>query len=436
MTVGYPNPAANYVVAIMLPVIGTVLVGVRFALRLARKMSLKADDWFCLPALVRYARPKLSGAFSPTAITPQNAIPTILKIGISIEDAYIFLSLCYLALGCTKLSILFFYRRIFRGRIFNIVTWIVIITVTLWMLIFSVTWLLSCGNHPRVLWTQFAEINSRCLNVFDQMIAGAVVDWILDIAVLVLPCAMVWQLQMPFHQKIYVMGIFLTGIISFVAGILRFVVCLAVANFGNSAIAAGNYSSIDIASMAGHTLGVSRADWLGMSTVSLFWAMVEVGVALIAINLPALRPGETLRSARLYRWLSGLSSSLRLGSSASSSRKASASSQRSGEKKLSPIADGRAPMQGPWPSLATQVSGGGGGWSEGEEETWAGWSDGGVGVAVEMGKRNGGIYYERDYQVTESLTRIPTHESDFRRRYEELFPPASAYVVTEPKERV
>ena len=53
MTAGYPNPAANYAVAIILPVIGTVLVGARFALRLARNMDLQADDWFCLPALVR-----------------------------------------------------------------------------------------------------------------------------------------------------------------------------------------------------------------------------------------------------------------------------------------------------------------------------------------------------------------------------------------------
>ena len=52
MTAGYPNPAANYVVAIMLPVIGTVLVTARFALRFARKLGLEADDWFCLPALV------------------------------------------------------------------------------------------------------------------------------------------------------------------------------------------------------------------------------------------------------------------------------------------------------------------------------------------------------------------------------------------------
>ena len=166
------------------------------------------------------------------------------KIGTSIEGAYIFVLLSYLALGCTKLSILFFYRRLFRGRVFNIATWVVITVVTLWMLIFSLTWLFSCGNHPRVLWTEFSEINSRCLNIFNQMIAGAVVDWILDITVLILPCAMVWQLQMPLRQKIYVMGIFLTGIISFTAGILRFIVSLAVADFGNAAIAAGDYSSI------------------------------------------------------------------------------------------------------------------------------------------------------------------------------------------------
>ena len=52
MAAGYPNAAANYVVAILLPSIGTVLVVLRFALRWARKMGLEADDWLCLPALV------------------------------------------------------------------------------------------------------------------------------------------------------------------------------------------------------------------------------------------------------------------------------------------------------------------------------------------------------------------------------------------------
>ncbi|KAF2235040.1 hypothetical protein EV356DRAFT_134050 [Viridothelium virens] len=451
MVAGYPDPAANYVVAILFPVIGTVLVGVRFVLRMARKMPLELDDWFCLPALLFVwgcagaliwgIKQQTFGYHSPSAITPENAMPTIMKIGTSIEAAYIFVLLSYLALGFTKLSILFFYRRIFRGKVFNIVTWIVITVVTLWMLVFSLTWLFSCGNHPRVLWTQFSVINSRCINIFNQMVAGAVVDWVLDITVLVLPCAMVWQLQMPLRQKFYVMGIFLTGIISLIAGILRFVVSLAVANFGNSAIAAGNYSSIDIASMSGHTLGVSKADWLGITTVSIFWAMVEVSAALIAINLPALRPGQALRNSSFYRWLSGITSSLRFSSRGSGSRGSGSKGSSKlrgfpGEKKMSDASDSSGasiPMQGPWPSLATQGKSFDG---KEEDEEWG--RKGGIGMAIgETGREGAGaIYCERDWQVTESPARTDMSESDFRRRYEELFPPGSAYVVREPRERV
>ena len=373
-------------------------------------------------------------------------MPTIMKIGVSIEGAYVFVLLNYLALGFTKLSILFFYRRIFRGNLFNIVTWIVIAIVTLWMLAFTLLWLFACGNHPRILWTGFSEINSRCLNIFNQMIAGAVVDWILDVTVLVLPCAMVWQLQMPPRQKIYVCGIFLTGLISLIAGILRFVVSLAVANFGNSAIAAGDYSSIgkhafdfknlitstsidrpcvDIASMSGKTLGVSKADWLGIITVAIFWNMVEVAVALIAINLPALRPGHVIRNNGIYRWLSGLTSSLRFSSRGSSKNSAS---QGSGEKGFAGSSASR-PLQGPWPSLATQIRS----MSESEEEEIRFSKGGGMAMPLTKGE---GIYYEKGYQVTESPAMIPMQESEFRRRYEELFPPGSAHVVTEPRERV
>ena len=178
--------------------------------------------------------------------------------------------------------------------------------------------------------------------------------------------------------------------------------------------------------MSGRTLGVSKADWLGMSTVSVFWAMVEVGVALIAINLPALRPGQALRGSIVYKWLTGLSSSLKFsnrGSGSSSSKNSGSRGPRG--KKSSGSGDSSMPIQGPWPSLATQARS----MSDSADEEM------GLKRGTEIGNGEG-IYCERDYQVTESVTSIPVQEQDFRRRYAELFPPASAHVMVQPRERV
>jgi hypothetical protein len=152
--------------------------------------------------------------------------------------------------------------------------------------------------------------------------------------------------------------------------------------------------------MAGETLGVSKADWLGMSTVATFWAMIEVTVALIAINLPALRPGALIRNSGLYKWFSGLSSrfSSRYSASKSSSKNSSQNSRkRAGEKQHS----GGIPMQAPWQSLATGMHSAGGD-DESEQEL------------------KSGIYYERDYRISES--RIPVDDHDVQRRYGEFFP--------------
>ncbi|KAI9699173.1 MAG: hypothetical protein M1820_007252 [Bogoriella megaspora] len=338
-------------------------------------------------------------------ITPENALETIAKIGTSIETAYIFLAIQYWALGCTKLSILFFYRRIFRGKVFNVITWIVIVLVSLWTLIFGLVWIFSCGAHPPLLWTEFSEISSHCLNIFDQMMAGAVVDWVFDIFIIALPCTMVWQLQMPLRQKLYVCGIFLTGILSFIAGILRFTVTIALADFGNSAISAGDYSSLSIASMASKTLGVSKADWLGMSTVSLFWSMIEISIALIAVNLPALHAGAAIKNSNLYKWLSGWSSRL----SIRYSKGSTGSSRSGGDRKKSSGSSMSTPIKAPWQSLATGTR------SQSDSDR----SDLGNAKA---------IYYDQQYQVTESVHHIPMEEGDFRRRYEELFPPGSFQV--------
>ncbi len=46
-----------------------------------------------------------------------------------------------------KLSILFFYRRIFIGRIFNICSWTLIGLSFLWLVYAFLSWILYCGTH-------------------------------------------------------------------------------------------------------------------------------------------------------------------------------------------------------------------------------------------------------------------------------------------------
>ncbi|KAI9684323.1 MAG: hypothetical protein M1820_010894 [Bogoriella megaspora] len=90
---------------------------------------------------------------------------------------------------------------------------------------------------------------------------------------------------MPTGKKIAIICTILTGILSLVCGIFRLYINVEY-----------NSSVLVVSGKINYVLGVSSADVIGMSTILLFWTQVEVGVANVAICLPAMRPGTLLTS--------------------------------------------------------------------------------------------------------------------------------------------
>lgn len=95
-----------------------------------------------------------------------------------------------LALGSIKLSILFLYRRIFRGRVFDVLNWILIALVVLWILSFFLVQVFDCRTRFYMNWGPFSELQI-CLSVFHQLLAFCISDVIIDIFILVLPVPLV-----------------------------------------------------------------------------------------------------------------------------------------------------------------------------------------------------------------------------------------------------
>lgn len=67
------------------------------------------------------------------------------------------------ALGSAKLSLLFFYRRIFLGKVFNIVSWATIAIVASWILTVFFLALLQCGPDVSTLWTSAKSVKAHCV---------------------------------------------------------------------------------------------------------------------------------------------------------------------------------------------------------------------------------------------------------------------------------
>ena len=116
-------------------------------------------------------------------------------------------------LGTIKLSVMFFFRRIFVGTYFSRWYFAVCIFIGLWTIAFFFSTLFSCGTHPAAFWTSFEEIAEFCDNDGAESVVYRVLDVVTDLLVLVTPLPLIWNLQMARAQKIAISGIFMLGLL-------------------------------------------------------------------------------------------------------------------------------------------------------------------------------------------------------------------------------
>lgn len=132
-------------------------------------------------------------------------------------------------MGLLKLSICFFYRRVFRGPKFNTVSRIAIVIVILWIVVFTVTYAAACGTYWDARWASMLINTQRCeIHTFNLLLAYAISDVVLDLAILVIPVPLVgvfffqprqdkltlyqvYRLQMSLRRRVEVCAVLLTG---------------------------------------------------------------------------------------------------------------------------------------------------------------------------------------------------------------------------------
>ena len=109
----------------------------------------------------------------------------------------------------TKLSILFFYRRIFPSRRFALLAiFIGCIMIGWWLsLIFAV--IFSC-QPVNYFWNKSIR-NGHCINENALAYGITGVNIVTDLAVLCLPLPWLWTLQIPLSRKLSLIGIFGLG---------------------------------------------------------------------------------------------------------------------------------------------------------------------------------------------------------------------------------
>lgn len=169
--------------------------------------------------------------------------------------------------GSAKLSMLFFYRSIFRGMVFNVLSWIMIVIVILWTLAFFGVVVFQCGVRIDLLWSSGAKVEEFCAPGFNIVMANTGTDAFIDLIILLMPIYWILKLHMPISKKLTVCGTFLFGALTLLSSIGRLIA----------------YSFV----YPGHN---NASNQLGYFTVVTYFIVLEASLTVIACCLPTLGP--------------------------------------------------------------------------------------------------------------------------------------------------
>lgn len=121
------------------------------------------------------------------------------KIQIVARLQYIFLVISIPALGAIKLSVLFFYRRIFvieksnLRNMHNIMYTVIIAIVAIWIAGFCFTFMFACKGDFDAWWHSALSLMTKCIDTLILLYAYAISDFISDVIIILIPIPSVSQ---------------------------------------------------------------------------------------------------------------------------------------------------------------------------------------------------------------------------------------------------
>ncbi|KAL4880542.1 integral membrane protein Pth11-like protein [Aspergillus karnatakaensis] len=257
------HTARNNAITIALTVLATVAVALRMIARVkVQQVKFAADDWFIVASLIpTYAILACTivggqyGLGKHVWVVPMDHITRVNQTHFAYVLIYVW------AIPLIKLSIIFFYRRIFGTTpIMYLCGFLTIGYFIACTIAFS-----ACCRPPSYYWTQYADpTGGHCVfDLYPFYIGNAAANVATDLLILVVPVPLVWKLQMRTVQKGLVMGIFMLGSFVCIASIIRI------------------YYMIPLK----HNLDVT---WI-MADVYV-WSSVEPCIGILCACLPTLQP--------------------------------------------------------------------------------------------------------------------------------------------------
>ncbi|KAH7025173.1 uncharacterized protein B0I36DRAFT_332616 [Microdochium trichocladiopsis] len=187
------------------------------------QLGLGADDWTtiaaalsCIPATVLNARLAQFGIGKDIwTLTPYQ----ITMFG---QTFYILTMIYFLDMALLKLSILFFFLRIFPDRRFRTVVWVTVGVVTMFGVAYVMAAALQC-LPVSYNWTRWndRENQGHCVDYGAIAWANAAVSIALDFWMLYLPLSQISSLKLDWRKKVGISAMFIVGTFVTVVSIIR-----------------------------------------------------------------------------------------------------------------------------------------------------------------------------------------------------------------------
>ncbi|KAL4936957.1 hypothetical protein BDV06DRAFT_227404 [Aspergillus oleicola] len=245
--------------------LAAVAVILRFVARIILRNALLADDLAIIGALVCIsATTGISVAGGTTGsgkhIWAVSLDELMLVYKLLYTYTFIYASSCTM----TRLSILFFYRRVFSPL--EPALKIALAAGCLFTLSYPLIVWITMANACKPVsffWTQFSGTSGKCININQFFLAAGILNMLNDFLILIMPFPRIIKLQMTTRKKIAICGIMAVGVFVCVASIVRIY-----------------YLSV--------FMGTTDITWL-MGPVFI-WSTIEPSVAIVTACMPHLAP--------------------------------------------------------------------------------------------------------------------------------------------------
>ncbi|MCJ1462047.1 hypothetical protein MMC07_000647 [Pseudocyphellaria aurata] len=211
------NPRGNNVMhwTIVLGIIDTLAVALRFFVRKRSGTKIATDDWMIMASLVpAYWVTKGGAGKHQKDLTPSET---------TLLFKYMMLSLITYGLTITavKISILSLYRRVFDTVPFKKATLVVGFLCVTWLCGNVFTELFFCSPFSAAFDPKLRQTHCKDFTAF--LLGITISNMLLDVIILCMPLPMIWSLNLSTSKKLEISGIFLLGSVTCIASLIRIV---------------------------------------------------------------------------------------------------------------------------------------------------------------------------------------------------------------------